>query len=82
MTLGLGAVTAHSTGGLSLPAIAAARAFVSNWLVRHNENPALLQPLNKTFGQSALDAIHGNATAFGKLYGNAAPGALVSTRDE
>jgi hypothetical protein len=74
-----GAATAHATGGLSLGVIPAARAFAARWITQHNENPALLQPINRTFGQAALDAVHGNATAFSKIYGRAAPGALVSS---
>lgn len=74
-----GAATAHATGGLSVGAIPAARLFLAKWLLRHNETPALLQPVGKSFGQTALDAIHGNATAFAKMYGNAAPGSLLST---
>jgi hypothetical protein len=74
-----GTMAAHSTGGLSLALIPGARAFATKFLERHNSNPALLQPRNKTLGQTALDAVHGNATAFAKIYGNAAPGAFLST---
>jgi hypothetical protein len=49
-------------------------------LIAHTENPAMLQPgANKTYGQSALDAIHGSAAAFAKIYGRDAPGTLVSS---
>jgi|ERR1019366_9614684 hypothetical protein len=75
-----GAMAAHATGGASLALIPAARLLAAKWLQRHNANPAMLQPgRTSTLGQTALDAVHGNATAFGKLYGSAAPGALVST---
>ena len=36
-----------------------ARAFATKFLERHNKNPELLQPRNKTLGQSALDAVNG-----------------------
>jgi hypothetical protein len=77
-----GVMAAHSTGGLSLGVIPAARAFAAKWLQRRNENPAMLQPASASYGQSALDAIHGSAAAFNHMYGSAAqaaPGALIST---
>ena len=43
--------------------IPAAHAFAARWLLQRNENPALLQPIGKTYGQPAFDAIHGNAAA-------------------
>jgi hypothetical protein len=74
-----GVAAAHATGGMSLALIPAARAFAARWITQRNKNPALLQPIDKTFGQTALDAIHGNATAFAKIYGRDAPGTLVSS---
>jgi hypothetical protein len=74
-----GAAAAHGTGGASLALIPAARAFAAKWLLQRNENPALLLPGTKTYGQTALDAIHGNAAAFQRIYGSSAPGAIVST---
>jgi hypothetical protein len=74
-----GAAAAHSTGGASLALIPAARAFAARWLLTRNENPALLQPGTKTYGQTALDAIHGNAAAFQRIYGRSAPGALIAS---
>jgi len=74
-----GAAAAHSTGGASLALIPAARAFAARWLLTRNENPALLQPVGKTYGASALDAIHGNAAAFQRIYGSTAPGALIAS---
>jgi hypothetical protein len=74
-----GAAAAHGTGGASLALIPAARSFAASWLLRHNAKPELLQPLNKTLGQTALDAVHGNAKAFASLYGGVAPGVLAST---
>jgi hypothetical protein len=50
---GHGAAAAQSTGGASLALIPAARAFAARWLLQRNENPALLQPIGKTYGQSA-----------------------------
>jgi hypothetical protein len=75
-----GTMAAHSTGGLSLALIPGARAFATKFLERHNSNPALLQPRDRTLGQTALDAIHGNATAFAKMYGDSAPGSILSTQ--
>lgn len=77
-----GAAAAHGTGGASLALIPAARAFAAKWLLQHNENPALLQPGTKTYGQTALDAIHGNAAAFQRIYGRSAPGAIASTETD
>jgi hypothetical protein len=75
-----GAALAHSTGGASLALIPAARLFASRWLMKRNANPALLQPgSNGAFGQTALDAIYGNAAAFAKLAGPSSAGALLST---
>jgi hypothetical protein len=65
-----GVMAAHSTGGLSLGIIPAARAFAAKWLQCRNENPAMLQPASASFGQTALDAIHGDAAAFEKMYGS------------
>lgn len=76
-----GTMAAHATHGMSLAFIPGARAFATKFLERHNDNPALLQPRNKTLGQTALNAVHGNATAFAKMYGDSAPGSLLSTQD-
>jgi hypothetical protein len=77
-----GVATAHATGGASLALIPAARLAASRWLIRRNENPALLQPSGKSFGGSALDAIHGNAKAFNNLYGSVAPGVDLATDNQ
>lgn len=77
-----GAAAAHATGGASLALIPAARSFAASWLLRHADNPALLQPVGKSLGQSALDAVHGNSKAFANLYGGVGPGALISTVGE
>jgi hypothetical protein len=77
-----GAAAAHGTGGASLALIPAARAFAAKWLLQHNDKPALLQPVGKTLGQTALDAVHGNSKAFAALYGGDAPGVLLSTGDD
>ena len=76
---GHGVAAAQSTGGASLALIPAARAFAARWLLQRNENPALLQPIGKTYGQSAFDAIHGNAAAFQRIYGSTAPAALIAS---
>jgi hypothetical protein len=77
-----GAAAAHATGGMSLALIPAARSFAASWLLRHADKPGMLQPVGKSLGQSALDAVHGNAKAFANLYGGVAPGALLSTTPE
>jgi hypothetical protein len=77
-----GAAAAHATGGASLALIPAARSFAASWLLRHADKPALLQPVGKSLGQSALDAVHGNSKAFASLYGGVAPGVLLSTGDD
>jgi hypothetical protein len=77
-----GAAAAHSTGGLSLALIPGARAFATKYLERHNKTPALLQPRDKTLGQTALDAVMGNAAAFAKLYGNSAPGGILADQQQ
>ena len=75
-----GAALAHSTGGASLALVPAARLFASQWLMKRNANPALLQPgSNGAFGQTALNAIYGNSAAFSKLAGPSSAGALLST---
>jgi predicted PhzF superfamily epimerase YddE/YHI9 len=51
---GHGAAAAHSTGGASLALIPAARAFAARWLLQRNENPALLQPIEKLMGSLPL----------------------------
>lgn len=77
-----GAAAAHATGGMSLALIPAARSFAASWLLRHADKPGMLQPVGKSLGQSALDAVHGNAKAFASLYGGLAPGALISTEPD
>jgi hypothetical protein len=64
-----GAALAHATGGASMVAFPAARALAARFIQSRVKNPALLQPADKTLGQSALDAVHGNSVAFNKLYG-------------
>jgi hypothetical protein len=73
-----GVATAHATGGASLALIPAARSLAAHWLLRHADNPAALQPVGKSLGQSAIDAVHGNSKAFAALYGGVAPGVLAS----
>jgi UDP-N-acetylenolpyruvoylglucosamine reductase len=76
-----GIATAHATGGASLALIPAARMAAAKWLIKRNDNPALLQPIGKSFGNAALDALHGNAKAFNTMYGSIAPGVDLSTAD-
>jgi hypothetical protein len=73
-------IAAVPTHGLSLAAaiLPHAQAFVGKWLMRHN-SPGMLQPGHTgSYGQTALDAIHGSAGAFSKLYGGIAPDALAT----
>jgi hypothetical protein len=50
--------------------IPAARAFAARWLLQRNENPALLQPIGKTYGQPAFDAIAAAIPAYLREYGS------------
>jgi hypothetical protein len=77
-----GAAAAHATGGASMALIPAARAFAARWLLKRNEHPAYLNPVGKTYGQSAIDAVHGSAPAFGKLYGSSLPPGLIGFDDQ
>jgi hypothetical protein len=77
-----GAAAAHATHGASLALIPAARMAAARWLIQRNNNPALLQPVGKTFGNAALDAIHGNSKAFNNLYGSTAPGVDLATDND
>lgn len=77
-----GAAAAHGTGGASLAVIPAARMFAAKWLLKRNDTPALLQPIGKSFGNAALDAVHGNSKAFNALYGSTAPGVDLATDDQ
>jgi hypothetical protein len=77
-----GAAAAHATHGASLAMIPAARMAAAKWLLKRNDNPALLQPIGKSFGNAALDAIHSNTKAFNTLYGSTAPGVDLSTDNQ
>jgi len=77
-----GAAAAHGTGGASLALIPAARMFAAKWLLKRNDTPALLQPVGKSFGNAALDALHGNSKAFQTMYGSTAPGVDLSPDDQ
>jgi hypothetical protein len=77
-----GMAAAHATGGLSMALIPAARMFASRWLQRHAQDPTTLQPsLQSSYGQTALNAIHGNSTAFAKMYGGLMPDAIANVPD-